>query len=148
MSKLLNPTGLSAACIRAHGQALIAKALGHSGSPGVVPIADPTTKHERAWQGRFALYIEPLDAEHRRLIGVAGAVAEVMSHTYDPDPDDLMVDLCDGWVELSPVEQKLAAGYTRVDIVKCIVVLQGHWDTVREAAAKEIYSLGGSNADA
>ena len=130
------------AAIHEHGHSVVAAHFGAIGDVDVFPNPTPDQFLEKSWVGHFMMYAEPGSvrfsdedraklgivappANWRRLVGLAGAVAELALEVDAAELAEAALDVL-GWGEddmlpdtLSESDQALAAGWTADDLEEC-----------------------------
>jgi len=113
--------------------------FGGSGFIRINPEPDTTDRiNTSCFRGSVIVLEDATTPSGRRIVGLAGAIGEMMLH----DPDLTAVDFIDAQVvgdtSLSPADAERAAGFTETDVEATIRALRERWGAVGRYARCEM----------
>lgn len=134
---------LEAVCYHEAGHLVALLNQGGNGFIRIDEAADTTDLHnQKSRAGRVIVLQSANTDEGKRIVGIAGAIAETLLRDPYPDEDDLELTLDD---DLSPTDSGLARVYTHETIETALRILRDNWDQVQHYAGCEIGKLEGAD---
>jgi hypothetical protein len=112
---------------------------------GEVKIVRQVGEASNAYSGRFIPSRRIKDLQARRIIGLAGWLAERRAeaeHASDADVAAKAWDERRTAIAFSEKDRGIAGDFTQADIAKCIGLLREHWRAIMEAAELRIATHG------
>ncbi|MEQ6886464.1 hypothetical protein [Salicola sp. Rm-C-2C1-2] len=117
-------------------------ALKYFGGDGFIRInPEPDTSdpiNQSCFNGSVIVAEDAATPWHRRIVGLAGAIGEMMLHDPEMTADDFIDAHAVGDSGLSPTDAEKAGEFTEIDVETTIRVLRDRWDTVEHYAHCEL----------
>lgn len=129
---------LERVCLHEHAHWRIARALGACGFVRIRRLAGPATAPAR-YAGTFQMHGE-LGEREWRVVALAGTIAEWLHDAPTIAIEAVLARLATG-TALSPEDARLAHGYDREDVARCLATLREHWAPLLGEVADEIEGI-------
>ena len=120
---------LRRACLHEGAHCIVARYFGIQAHAHVEPTGTDDPMNYKAWVGRTSLFMIA-DACQRRLIGLAGTVAEELDCNPNADAIDLFDSLESGTIFLSDTDSNLVGPYTDDDVAQCMALVRELWHLI------------------
>jgi len=121
------------ACVHEFGHLHVARHFGVEGFVRIIPN-EHRADGDLWWYASF--YSERIgDAKVRRLIGLAGLVAECMHVDSDVSADAILESIELGGSVLSTSDAAMSARFTKSDLNECVDLVRSRWGEIQRDAA-------------
>jgi hypothetical protein len=117
-------------CIHEYAHLAVARSLGACGYVRIARVRSPAEPDR--WHGEFHLYGE-LDDADRRLVALAGSMAERFARDTCSDTDALLAYL-DEPDRLSRADARFARGFDGADVRRCLAAVIAAWREIESEA--------------
>jgi hypothetical protein len=125
---------LRRSCIHEFAHAAVARHFGVFGSVEVFPN-ETRGPDDKFFAGQFTLY-GPLSAEHGRIVGLAGTVAEYVDGDPHVDAESVAEYLFAD--DLSETDARLADGFDGDDVEETVALVKRLWSEIVQSAEFEV----------
>jgi hypothetical protein len=124
---------LRVALVHEHAHVLVAEHLGMTGTVNVKPNPNGSSAldGERFWLGHAQIFgIGGAPANVKRLVGLAGLVAEQVYYDEDVLAAGIMAEVDLIGLELSETDAALVGHYSEEDVAKTLELVRRHWSEI------------------